>query len=98
LRIIVADAGTMSHGLDLTRATVICWYAPIDKAETYQQANARIHRPGQNYPTTIVQLASTTDVKGAKTIIFCLSSLTNSLSETPPLLRGLRKDFVDSIL
>jgi hypothetical protein len=34
------------------------WYAPIDKAETYQQANARIHRPGQSYPTTVVQLAS----------------------------------------
>lgn len=58
-RIIVADAGTMSHGLDLTRSTLIIWYSPIDKAETYQQANARIHRPAQSYPTTVVQLTST---------------------------------------
>jgi len=37
----VSKIDEWARGLDLARATVICWYAPIDKAETYQQANAR---------------------------------------------------------
>lgn len=57
-RVIVADPGTMSHGLDLFAAATIIWYAPTDKTETYLQANKRIDRPGQVLPTTIVQLAS----------------------------------------
>jgi SNF2 family DNA or RNA helicase len=56
-RIIVADPGTMSHGLTLTAATAIVWFAPTDKTEVYLQANKRIHRPGQVKTTTVVQIA-----------------------------------------
>lgn len=56
-RIIVADPGTMSHGLTLTAATMVVWYAPTDKTEVYLQANKRIHRPGQTKTTAIVQIA-----------------------------------------
>jgi hypothetical protein len=35
----------MSQGLDLTRATVVCWYAPIDKAETYRFKSAAKNSP-----------------------------------------------------
>lgn len=58
-RILVADPGTMSHGLTLTAASAIIWYAPTDRTETYLQANKRIDRPGQVHATTIVQLAAT---------------------------------------
>ncbi len=58
-RVLVADPGTMSHGLTLTAASTIIWYAPTDRTETYLQANKRIDRPGQTKTTTIVQLAAT---------------------------------------
>lgn len=54
--VIVAQPGTMSHGLTLTSADTIIWYAPIHSAETYQQANARIVRPGQTRNTRIVRV------------------------------------------
>jgi SNF2 family DNA or RNA helicase len=57
--VLVADPGTMAHGLTLTAATAIVWYAPTDRTETYLQANKRIDRPGQTKHTTIIQLAAT---------------------------------------
>lgn len=58
-RLLIADPGTMAHGLTLTAASTIVWYAPTDKTEIYLQAVKRIDRPGQTKATTIVQLAST---------------------------------------
>ena len=58
-RIIVADPGTMAHGLTLTAADTVIWYGPTDRPELYEQANARINRPGQVRKMLIVRLAST---------------------------------------
>lgn len=58
-RVIIADPGTMAHGLTLTAASVVVWYGPTDKTELYLQGNKRIHRPGQVVNTTIIQLTST---------------------------------------
>lgn len=58
-RILIADPGTMSHGLSLTSATCIIWYAPTDRTELYLQANKRIDRPGQTKTNIVVQLAAT---------------------------------------
>jgi SNF2 family DNA or RNA helicase len=58
-RILIADPGTMAHGLDLFAAQTVIWYGTTDKTELYMQANKRAHRPGQKYPVTAVQLVAT---------------------------------------
>jgi SNF2 family DNA or RNA helicase len=57
--IIVADPGTVAHGLDLTTAAVVVWFGPTDKLEIYQQANARIDGPNQKRKMVAIQIAST---------------------------------------
>jgi SNF2 family DNA or RNA helicase len=56
--VLVANPGTMSHGLTLTAATTIVWFAPIHSNDIYQQANARVRRPGQTRTTVIVNIAA----------------------------------------
>lgn len=56
---IVAQPAAMSHGLTLTAASTIVWYAPVNSAEVYEQANGRITRPGQKHNTLIVNIAGT---------------------------------------
>jgi hypothetical protein len=46
-----------SHGLTLTAADTIIWYAPVTSVETYLQANARIDRPGQKHPMTVIHIS-----------------------------------------
>ena len=58
-RVLVANAAAMSHGLTLTAATTIVWYAPVHSNEVYEQACARVRRPGQTRSTVIVHLAGT---------------------------------------
>lgn len=58
-RIIVAHPQTMAHGLTLTEANTVIWYAPIQSLEIYEQANARVTRPGQDSKTLIVHLSGT---------------------------------------
>lgn len=55
-RVLVADARTMSHGLSLTAANTIVWFAPITSTETFMQANERIPRPGQKLCTNVVTI------------------------------------------
>ena len=58
-RIIVAHPQTLSHGLTLTQANVMVWYSPTQSNETYEQACARINRPGQTVKTMIVHMVAT---------------------------------------
>lgn len=58
-RVIVANPATMSHGLTLTAATTIVWYGPCYSNEVYQQACARVRRPGQKRSTVIAHIVST---------------------------------------
>jgi SNF2 family DNA or RNA helicase len=57
-RVLVAHPGTMSHGLTLVSANTIVWYSPTNSYETYDQANARIARPGQKHHTHIINIES----------------------------------------
>jgi SNF2 family DNA or RNA helicase len=58
-RVLVAHPKCMSHGLTLTESNTIVWYTPTTSLETYEQANARITRPGQQRKQFIVHLSGT---------------------------------------
>lgn len=55
-RVLVAQPAAMAHGITLTAADTIIWYAPITSAEIYNQANARVSRPGQTRSQLIVNI------------------------------------------
>ena len=57
-RLLIADPGTMAHGLDLYAARTVVWFGCTDRTETYLQANKRAHRPGQRHPVAVVQIVS----------------------------------------
>lgn len=56
LQVLLANPGTMAHGLNLHASHVVIWWAPIDDYEIYDQANARISRPGQKHKQTIIHM------------------------------------------
>ena len=58
-RVIVANPGTLQHGLTLTAANTIIWAAPVHSLETWEQANGRVTRPGQKRNTLIVSIEGT---------------------------------------
>jgi len=58
-RIIVAHPKCMAHGLTLTAANVIIWFSPTTSLDTYEQACARITRPGQTRKQLIMHLTGT---------------------------------------
>jgi SNF2 family DNA or RNA helicase len=59
LRVLVAHPQCMSHGLTLTSASVIAWWGLPPSVEIYEQANARITRPGQKLHQYIAHIVAT---------------------------------------
>lgn len=55
-QVLIIQPQAAAHGITLTAANVIIWYAPVTSVETYLQANARINRPGQKNPMTVVHV------------------------------------------
>ena len=55
-KVLIIQPQAASHGLTLTAADTVVWYAPVTSVETYLQANARIDRPGQKNAMTVVHI------------------------------------------
>lgn len=55
-RVLVAQPAAMSHGLTLTAANTVVWFAPVTSNEIYEQANARVTRPGQKHTQFVVNI------------------------------------------
>ncbi len=55
-RVLVIQPQAAAHGVTLTAADTVVWWAPTSSLETYAQANARVHRKGQVNKCTVVQL------------------------------------------
>lgn len=56
-KVLIIQPKAASHGLTLTAANTVIWYAPVTSVETYLQANARIDRPGQKNNMTVIHIA-----------------------------------------
>ena len=54
--VLIIQPQAASHGLTLTAANTVIWYAPVTSVETYLQANARINRPGQHNPMNVIHI------------------------------------------
>lgn len=57
-RVLVAHPAVAAHGLTLTAASAIIWYAPIYSIEQYEQANGRINRKGQAHPMSVYHVGA----------------------------------------
>jgi len=56
IKVLIIQPQAASHGVTLTAADTIIWYAPVTSIETYLQANARIDRQGQKNKMTVVHI------------------------------------------
>ena len=57
-QVLVVQPQSTAHGVTLTAANTVVWWGPTSSLETYAQANARVHRSGQDHKCTVVQLQS----------------------------------------
>jgi len=58
-RVMAAHPQCVAHGITLTAADTIIWFAPITDLEIYDQFNHRIRRVGQKHKQLILHLQST---------------------------------------
>lgn len=56
-QVLLIQPQAAAHGVTLTAANTVVWWGPVPSLETYHQANARVHRAGQDHKCTIVQLS-----------------------------------------
>jgi len=88
-RILLAHPKVAAHGLTLTRAKDIIWYAPIYSLEQYEQANARIRRLSTEGKTSVWHIYAT---KFEAELYRRLRAKKNTLAEFLDLVRGINSD------
>jgi SNF2 family DNA or RNA helicase len=59
IKVLPAHPQCIAHGVTLTAADTVLWFAPTLSAEHYQQANARIRRVGQKFKQLFLHLQAT---------------------------------------
>jgi SNF2 family DNA or RNA helicase len=84
--VLIIQPQAASHGLTLTAADTIIWYAPVTSVETYLQANARINRPGQKNAMTIVH------IKGSEVESRLYSMLQNNIDNHEKIIDLYRRE------
>ena len=68
-RVLVIQPQAAAHGVTLTGANTVVWWGPTSSLETYAQANARVHRSGQDHKCTVVQLQGSAIEKRVYTLL-----------------------------
>jgi SNF2 family DNA or RNA helicase len=89
-QVLIIQPQAASHGLTLTAANVIIWYSPVTSVETYLQANARINRPGQKNPMTIVH------IKGSEVESRLYKMLQNNINSHTKIIDLYRQELEDT--
>jgi SNF2 family DNA or RNA helicase len=84
--VLIIQPQAASHGLTLTAANTIIWYAPVTSVETYLQANARINRPGQKNAMTIVH------IRGSEVETRLYSMLQNNINNHEKIIDLYRQE------
>ena len=62
--VLLCHPKVMAHGLTLTEASTMVFFAPIYSNEEYQQVTERINRPGQKNKMTIIKIAASSTELG----------------------------------
>lgn len=88
-RVLLAHPKVAAHGLTLTRAKDIIWYAPIYSLEQYEQANARIRRLTSTGRTSVWHIWATTF---EAELYRRLRAKQTTLAEFLQLVRGINED------
>ena len=91
IRVLIIQPQAASHGLTLTAANVVIWYAPVTSVETYLQANARINRPGQKNPMTIVH------IKGSEVEARLYKMLNNNIDNHSKIIDLYKQEIENNI-
>jgi SNF2-related domain len=59
-KVVIADPQTATEGInEFVIADTVVWFGATDRAKAWIQGNARVRRPGQQFPSVCFQLVST---------------------------------------
>lgn len=92
IRMLLCQPASVQYGLNMQQGgRVLVWYTPTWNLEQYQQANARLHRQGQNRPVLCYRLLceGTVDTR-------VLSALGSKEGAQEALLKMIREIYAES--